>query len=57
MSSLFVEAEEQLSTLALKRLRSNGHDQQLDVVVGGLGTRLHSADGIAGYRRREASHY
>ena len=37
MSSLFVEAEEQLSTLALKRLRMNGHHDQLDVVVGGLG--------------------
>jgi spermidine synthase len=37
MSSLFVEAEEQLSTLGLKRLIQNGHKEQLNVVVGGLG--------------------
>ena len=37
MSSLFVEAEEQLTSLALKRLAKNGHHKNLDVVVGGLG--------------------
>ncbi len=37
MSSLFVEAEEQLSTLGLQQLKLNGHTEQLDVVVGGLG--------------------
>lgn len=37
MSSLFVEAEEQLSKLGLARLMANGHQGQLDVVVGGLG--------------------
>ncbi|MFT6724155.1 MAG: spermidine synthase [Arenicella sp.] len=37
MSSLFVEAEEQLSTLGLKRLKKNGHQHDLSVVVGGLG--------------------
>jgi len=37
MSSLFVEAEEQLSKLGLKQLQKNGHDRDLDVVVGGLG--------------------
>jgi spermidine synthase len=37
MSSLFVEAEEQLATLGLKRLIENGHAENLDVVVGGLG--------------------
>ncbi len=37
MSSLFVEAEEQLSTLALHRLKQNGHHSDLDIVVGGLG--------------------
>lgn len=37
MSSLFVEAEEQLSTFGLQRLVANGHDDNLDVVVGGLG--------------------
>jgi spermidine synthase len=37
MSSLFVEAEEQLSNLGLRRLKLNGHQQGLNVVVGGLG--------------------
>ncbi|MBX2848795.1 MAG: hypothetical protein KTR16_10775 [Acidiferrobacterales bacterium] len=37
MSSLFVEAEEQLSTLGLQALAKNGFAEQLDVVVGGLG--------------------
>lgn len=37
MSSLFVEAEEQLSLLGLARLKKNGHTDALDVVVGGLG--------------------
>ena len=37
MSSLFVEAEEQLSVLGLARLNENGHKDDLDVVVGGLG--------------------
>lgn len=37
MSSLFVEAEEQLSKLGLARLIANGHHDQLNVVVGGLG--------------------
>lgn len=37
MSSLFVEAEEQLSTLGLAALRAAGFDAQLNVVVGGLG--------------------
>jgi spermidine synthase len=37
MSSLFVEAEEQLATLGLKRLLENGHADNLNVVVGGLG--------------------
>lgn len=37
MSSLFVEAEEQLSKLGLERLKSNGFDSNLNVVVGGLG--------------------
>jgi len=37
MSSLFVEAEEQLSTLGLRRLKLNGHQLGLNIVVGGLG--------------------
>ena len=37
MSSLFVEAEEQLSVLGLEKLKQNGHNSNLDVVVGGLG--------------------
>jgi len=37
MSSLFVEAEEQLSSLGLAQLKANGHVQDLRVVVGGLG--------------------
>ncbi|MFT6408809.1 MAG: spermidine synthase [Arenicella sp.] len=37
MSSLFVEAEEQLSILGLNRLKKNGHQHDLNVVVGGLG--------------------
>ena len=37
MSSLFVEAEEELSLFALERLKLNGHDADLNIVVGGLG--------------------
>ena len=37
MSSLFVEAEKQLSSLALATLKRNGHEEGLDIVVGGLG--------------------
>ena len=37
MSSLFVEAEEQLSTLGLAALKANGFNDDLNVVVGGLG--------------------
>lgn len=37
MSSLFVEAEQQLAALGLAQLKNNGHSERLDVVVGGLG--------------------
>jgi len=37
MSSLFVEAEEQLSSLGLAALKRNGHTSDLDIIVGGLG--------------------
>ncbi|OUS13279.1 spermidine synthase [Gammaproteobacteria bacterium 53_120_T64] len=37
MSSLFVEAEKQLSSLALAALKHNGHREDLEIVVGGLG--------------------
>lgn len=37
MSSLFVEAEEELSRLGLQQLKQNGHDEDLSIVVGGLG--------------------
>jgi len=37
MSSLFVEAEEQLSKLGLAQLKENGLRETLSVVVGGLG--------------------
>lgn len=37
MSSLFVEAEEQLSALGLNQLHQNGHTENVDVIVGGLG--------------------
>lgn len=37
MSSLFVEAEQQLSSLALAALKENGHKEALEIVVGGLG--------------------
>ncbi|PCJ37742.1 MAG: spermidine synthase [Cellvibrionales bacterium] len=37
MSSLFVEAEEQLSALGLATLKKNGHQKDLEIVVGGLG--------------------
>ncbi|MBQ0721096.1 MAG: spermidine synthase [Gammaproteobacteria bacterium] len=37
MSSLFVEAEEQLSSLGLAALKSNGHQKDLQIIVGGLG--------------------
>lgn len=37
MSSLFPEAEIQLSKLGLQALKENGHNSNLDIVVGGLG--------------------
>ena len=37
MSSLFPEAEIQLSKLGLDALHRNGHREQLNIVVGGLG--------------------
>jgi len=37
MSSLFPEAEIQLSKLGLEALKANGHTTDLDIVVGGLG--------------------
>lgn len=37
MSSLFTEAEIQLSKLGLAALKQNGHDAELDIIVGGLG--------------------
>lgn len=37
MSSLFPEAEIQLSKLGLQALRSNGHATDLHIIVGGLG--------------------
>ncbi len=37
MSSLFVEAEEQLSALGLAALKRNGHEKELEIIVGGLG--------------------
>ena len=37
MSSLFVEAEEQLSSLGLAALKENGFSDDLNIVVGGLG--------------------
>lgn len=37
MSSLFPEAEIQLSKLGLAALKQNGHARDLDIVVGGLG--------------------
>ncbi|OUS10208.1 spermidine synthase [Gammaproteobacteria bacterium 54_18_T64] len=37
MSSLFVEAEEQLASLALAALKGNGHCEDHEIVVGGLG--------------------
>lgn len=37
MSSLFVEAEEELSLFALEKLRINGYHSNLSIVVGGLG--------------------
>lgn len=37
MSSLFVDAEEELSRLGLQKLSANGHTDNLNVVVGGLG--------------------
>lgn len=37
MSSLFVEAEEQLSTIGLAALKANGINNELNIVVGGLG--------------------
>lgn len=37
MSSLFVEAEEQLSSLCLAALKNDSFETQLNVIVGGLG--------------------
>jgi hypothetical protein len=37
MSSLFTEAEIQLSKLGLAALKEHGHKSELDIVVGGLG--------------------
>jgi hypothetical protein len=37
MSSFFVEAEEQLAKLGLEQLKRNGFDQNLDIIIGGLG--------------------
>ena len=37
MSSLFPEAEIQLSRLGLQAIKNNGHTHDLDIVVGGLG--------------------
>ena len=37
MSSLFTEAEIQLSRLGLATLKEHGHKNELDIVVGGLG--------------------
>lgn len=37
MSSLFPEAEIQLSKLGLQALKKNGHSRNLDIIVGGLG--------------------
>lgn len=37
MSSLFIEAEEQLSTIGLTALKENGFTDSLDIIVGGLG--------------------
>ena len=37
MSSLFVDAEEELSRLGLDKLKNNGYDNDLSIVVGGLG--------------------
>ena len=37
MSSLFVEAEEQLSTLGIAALKAQGFSQELNLIVGGLG--------------------
>ena len=37
MSSLFVEAEEQLSSLGLMALKRAGFNSDLNVIVGGLG--------------------
>ena len=37
MSSLFTDAEVELARLGLAALKSNGHEQDLDIVVGGLG--------------------
>lgn len=47
MSSLFVEAEQQLSLLALAKLQKNGFQAELDVVVGGLGLGYTAASALA----------
>lgn len=55
MSSLFVEAEEQLSLFSLETLRMNGHQSDLNIVVGGLGlgyTALTALNNLAVTRLR-----
>lgn len=37
MSSLFVEAEQQLATLSLAKLAQQAHSRDLEIIVGGLG--------------------
>lgn len=46
MSSLFVEAEEQLSVLGIEYLKQNGFSQNLSLVVGGLGLGYTSAKAL-----------
>ena len=46
MSSLFVEAEEQLARLALQRLSDAGNAENLSIVVGGLGLGYTAASAL-----------
>ena len=46
MSSLFVEAEKQLSKLGLAALKRNGHRKDLEIVVGGLGLGYTAAEAL-----------
>ncbi len=46
MSSLFVEAEEQLSVLGIEYLKQNGFTENLSLVVGGLGLGYTSAKAL-----------